>query len=786
MRRKLFSAALVAIAMTKCTSEEDLQVNHSQVSPIKFTVTMDEDGSTRADWGGSNGYTLLWEEGDLMSLFHGAEEGSLASMEDAIYKAAAGNSDRSLEFTTQSMVKEGQAIMVYPADTTFAYLDGGLTVSIPTVQSSTNVLERIPFMSEGIKINPYDGDKNSGAGYGKNYEIKLKQVATQLTLNTVWTGTAKDKIEALVADGTIEPITLENVVLSQPTNKFNTKLNIQLEDKADLGTNWPDEEDGAYDAWNKLSSVDYKNAVATNAILTSSAAVKDDAAGLDKVEFILLPQKTAVITDENASIVINTYYGSVTVDKEDGYAMYALVNGKPYPEEKNIVAYGLNEIISKTTVEKSNENSTFFGEQVGAHATRYIDADLATLDMSTVHIKTDKQLHDILAVYGAIKNGEPVKLTIDGTEGKFSLSMDNVKTLLTEEYKNVKLVPCTVKDEACSVIELTQSAGQPTDEVPELTFIADNQVNVWLGENANWTWTGGKKTFNDFVKMVSNHGTLDVAANAVIADATDAKIRMQNKGTININAGVVKQELELHNFGEINIAENAEYRANGVAIYNWGAGVEFEKQGKVYNSGIFAVNNTSGTINNFGGYIENMIGGTENMTYITANETTDADFAQPWAGNTSNQFGTIMLKNADDNISVSNSTAKGFIKYTYTEEAYVTPVVCKYNYVIVNNHDITFNEGSYKEIKFLEMVSEGNNIPVITQANNYLPELRGFIVNGKANLKENNKMVVPAAYINGTFYYGGLFCIDKQPNTLPKIKDVYYGNSSDDCLVQYK
>lgn len=786
MRRKLFSAALVAIAMTACTSEEDLQVNHSQVSPIKFTVTMDEDGSTRADWGGSNGYTLLWEEGDLMSLFHGAEEGTLASMEDAIYKAAAGNSDRSLEFTTQSMVKEGQAIMVYPADTTFAYLDGGLTVSIPTVQSSTNVLERIPFMSEGIKINPYNGDKNSGAGYGKNYEIKLKQVATQLTLNTVWTGTAKDKIEALVADGTIAPITLENVVLNQPTNKFNTKLKIQLEDKGKLGTNWPDEEDGAYDAWNKLSSVDYSvgNIVEKSETLTSSAAVKDGAAGLDKVEFILLPQDNWLGLEDKASVVINTYYGSVTINKEDGKAMYALKDNKPVPEDKYTVANGLNEIISKTTVKKSNETSTFFGEQVGAHATRYIDADLATLDMSTVHIKTDKQLHDILAVYGAIKDGESVMLTIDGTNGKFSLSMDNVKTLLTEEYKNVKLVPCTVNSEECLVIELTQSAGQTTDEVPELTFIADNKVNVWLGENANWTWTGGKKTFNDLVKMVSNHGTLDVAANAVIADATDTKIRMQNKGIININAGVVKQELELHNYGEINIAENAEYRANEVIIYNWGAGVEFEKQGKVYNSGIFAVNNTSGTINNFGGYIENMIGGTENMTYITANETTGADFAHPWERD--NQFGTIMLKNADDNISVSNSTAKGFIKYTYTEETYVTPAVCKYNYVIVNNHDITFNEGSYKEIKFLEMVSEGNNIPVITQANNYLPELRGFIVNGKANLKENNKMVVPAAYIKGTFYYGGLFCIDKQPNILPEMKGVYYGNSSDDCLVQYK
>lgn len=539
MKRKLFSTALVAMAMTACTSEDDLQVNHSQASSVEFTVTVDEDGSTKADWGGSNGYTLQWEEGDLMSLFHGAEDGTLASMEDAVYKAATCSSDGSLKFTTQSMVKAGQAIMVYPADTTFAYVDGGLTVSVPSIQNSEDILKRIPFMSEGILINPYDGTKDYGAGYGKNYEIRLKQIATQLTLNTVWTGTAKNAIEEMVNKGEIAPIKLENVVLSQPKNQFNTKLGIKLEDKGDLGTNWPTAREGANDGWNKLSVVNTAigQIAEKSETLTSSAAIKNGVADLDKVEFILLPQENWLGIENEASIVINTYYGSVTIDGNNGKTMYALVDGEPVPEDKNTVSYGLNEIIKKTNVIKSSETSTFLGEQVGAHATRYIDADLATLDMSTVHIKTDKQLHDILAVYGAIKNGEPVQLTIDGTNKKFQLSMDNVATLLSAKYNNVKLVPCQLDGERCEVIELIQGAGQTTNEVPALTFIDKNAVEVWLGENANWTWTGGQKNFNDFVKMISNHGTLDVTANAVIADATISicKVRMQNKGVININ-----------------------------------------------------------------------------------------------------------------------------------------------------------------------------------------------------------------------------------------------------------
>ena len=166
MKDKFLFAAFAALAMTACTSEEDMQVNPTaQTSPIQFTVSMD-DTQTRADWGSDdNKYTLLWTAGDQMSLFHGmkltvspeSKDGvSLSGAENAIYKAAAGSSKSGLTFTTQSMVKAGNAIMVYPCDTTFAYKGSNLYVKIPTVQTDGNILGRVPFISEGLIIKDFE------------------------------------------------------------------------------------------------------------------------------------------------------------------------------------------------------------------------------------------------------------------------------------------------------------------------------------------------------------------------------------------------------------------------------------------------------------------------------------------------------------------------------------------------------------------------------------------------------------------------------------------------------
>lgn len=802
MNSKFYFAAALALSLAACTTEDDLQQNSSnQISPISFVMETGGDFSSRAAWGeGDYAYTLQWTDGDLLSLYHGGEEGGLDGLQNAIYKAKAGSSEGKLEFTTQSMIVEGQAIMVYPADTTFKYDGNGLFVTVPAKQTSASNLNQIPFISEGINIAKYDEIKNQGAGYGKEYPIKMRQVGTQITLKSNWTGDALDKINALVESEGIEEIKVDYVTMNRPTDKFNVAVPVGLKDiETGIGKNWDNVFDPAktIDSWNMMSYADVEaQNIETSEFLTSSDA------DLNTCEFTLLPQNYIAATtggtstaaegaegaektqeeiyggaEADASIVIMTYYGSVTLDEESEKVMYTATYTD---DEENwmTVPAGLNMIV-KNTQRLAGETSTFVGEVVGSHGTVWMNADLSTLDMSAVHIKSDKQLRDVLCVYNAIKNRESVKLTIDGdADGVFTLSMDNVKTLQSDGYENVKLLPCDDNGEVCETIKLIGGG-----EVPEIMFITENKVDVILASGYEWTWTDGARRFGNNTKTLTNEGYLTVAAGAEIGDSYRESVPMFNKGTMTIN-GLVMQQTALTNYGTITINKGAEYRADAAIITNEATSARV--MGKVYNSGIFAVQGeTNGEINNYG-YIENMVGGNSNMTYITVNETENAAFNAVWSDK--NKFGTIVLKNADDNISVNKATATGFIKYTYTEETYATPDVCKYNYLIVNNHDITFpeTEEGYKEIKFLEVTSEGDNVPAIYQKNNYLPNLRGFILYGKANVKENNKLVVPAAYIDGTFYYGGLFCVDKQPDVLPTINGVYYGNSSDKCLVEVK
>ena len=78
-------------------------------------------------------------------------------------------------------------------------------------------------------------------------------------------------------------------------------------------------------------------------------------------------------------------------------------------------------------------------------------------------------------------------------------------------------------------------------------------------------------------------------------------------------------------------------------------------------------------------------------------------------------------------------------------------------------------------------------MPVI-RATQAFSSLKGFIVNGRANLQEGNTLITPAAYIQGTFYYGGVFTVgldeDGSSKDTPSTNPTYYGPSSTNCLVK--
>lgn len=800
MKKHLFMAALVTTAMVACTQEDFESTNASsgQVSPISFTVTTDMDAQTRAEF--LDSYAIHFERGDQMSLFHGIGKTPITEIdkfapsyvENAIYKANEDNGEDGLTFTTHSMVKPGAAIMVYPCDTTFQYLnDKGLYVTIPTEQSKENILGRIPLMSELLTIpewKEFDSETGEGsttAGYGRDYPITLKQVATVFTLNTNYgVSDAYGIIKTLENNGEIAPITIDKVTIESSAN-FNSKALVKYGDKTgDQGSNWPETTDDGFE-WTHVSNVwtaaGNSNEVKTVSSLSSTFIGDVSENEMGKVEFLLLPQEAVADNDVanlTGKIAVDTYYGQVSYDEDAKIDGKNIMYKDGWDEEEYLnVAAGLNEVVSYTTKTKTGSGSTFYSEPVGVHVTRVLDVNLYDLDMSKVHIKTDKQLQDILKVYDALGFDEkyseinPLVLTVDGDKEnqEFRMSMESVRLLQSEAYRNIRIQPCQTSGEVCSEIVLYHDAE--TDVVPSIKFVTRNAVSLVLDKENNWTWENGVEY--SYINTLINEGTLNLDNGDEVLDSDgNQDISVLNEGTINVS-GLVRQQCSLNNFGTINIAEGAEYRADGSGVVITNNATSAIALGLIYNSGILATSN-EGAINNYG-YIENMLGTTGNMTYVTTNATGGASFSNIWSE--SNKIGTIRLKTAGDNISVSNATNQGFIQYVYTGTNYETPEVCKYNYLIVTD-DITFSAEA-KEVMYLEIQNTSKtDMPVVTnpQAERFLA-LTGFILKGYANLHENNKLVTEAAYIEGALYYGGLFCPTGQTGSLPKTQGVYFGDS---------
>ena len=575
------AAAALTMSLAACTNEADLlsQDNQNEASPITFVLDLNEQEGSRNAWFGNGLSSIMWDKDTHLSLFNGGASGAFGT-NNAIYKTNEGESDAKLSFSTQSMVLPGQAIMVHPADTMFSMMSGSLYVNsvVNVPAEGDDILHRMPFISEGIEIGTYDKDSNLGAGYGKEYDVKLRQIGSLLQLRFNWTG--YNVIEELLAAGTIsQGITIDQVSLNRD-EKFNSKLAIALADKGTLGSNWGEVD--RYNTWNKISLIDVDVPTEQVEQLTS----QDYTYETNIVRFMLLPQnhvvnpvgadgKPVFTANENSSIVIDTYYGTLTLDKnsdkvfpanektDDNYYYTGTKKGKP----AMTVADGLNYIVAFTNLPKNDPTSTFNGEKVGQVINRDVNADLAKLDMSTVHIENEQHLLDVFYVHKALQPEIPVKFTIDGdTSEEFAMSASTVALLndwnADPTTGKITLSPCIVAGEACTTIRLTGGG-----EVPEPLFFEGDKVTVILNdEETAWEWTSQNKNMVNILALV-NEGTINIAGNSKLGAANPLNYYgITNKGTLNVN-GLVKQTSDVNNFGTINIAVGAEYVADATTLW---------------------------------------------------------------------------------------------------------------------------------------------------------------------------------------------------------------------------
>lgn len=420
-----------------------------------------------------------------------------------------------------------------------------------------------------------------------------------------------------------------------------------------------------------------------------------------------------------------------------------------------------------------------FVQTLGKNGKFITEADFVESEMNEMCVDDKDHLNSLLKYYLYYKkptNPEVVVLYLDAdSNNEFILSKENIDLL--HQINDDQVSPLvTVK--ACPThgtptLVLSNVDDAEASELPNLNNCIEG--STWMTLRGNWNWTLGQKLMSG-VPRLTNEGTINFVGCAI---STNNNATFINNGTINVT-GLVNQQMKMTNNGTINIGAegvSAEYRADKTTITNEATSATV--MGEIYNWGIFATSN-NGEIINYG-LIKNMVGGVSNMTYITKNQTTSVSFAKKWGDE--NKYGTIVLKNADDNISVSNATNVGFIKYEYRGGEYVTPAICKYNYIVIKNHDIKFTAAA-PEIKFIEIVGE-TAIPVFTNPkDDRFVTLEGFILKGKANLQENNKLVTPAAYIEGTLYYGGLFT-QTGGTQVPATTGTYYGDSTPNCLVKF-
>lgn len=405
-----------------------------------------------------------------------------------------------------------------------------------------------------------------------------------------------------------------------------------------------------------------------------------------------------------------------------------------------------------------------------------------------MHVKDDAHLQKLLKffklkiAYGNTTETTDVTLYLDAKNGDFEISKESVAMLqeINAEKNNVLLKKCNTPADHTGTPRIVLFNNGTDLEVPSLHKVFGQKVEVFL-KDQTWTW-GGTASRAAAVKQMGNvatlHnlGTLNVNGDMNYASSNKKDFAIENKKQININ---VKMEanININNHATIDVKDEAEFWAgNGYILINLAKSLtEF---GTINNEGVITVTEegqAKGYIINYGLINHNSSVANKNVkTYITSNQTEEASFTMKFAKG-SNMFGTIMLKNKFDNVSVSNETEEGFIKYAWNaeedaeneENVYKTPLSTyykvKYNYLIVDEN-IKFVEEE-AEIKFIE-IAEGKEVIIAAEKTE---DYEGLILEGglvlaegaELNIQLQNTVATPGAFVkNGIVRVGGEFVYD--------------------------
>ena len=625
MNKKLLFGIMSLAALAACTNDDFESKNGAQVSeqvsPIQFEVINNAE-VTRASMDGNS---IAWSaaDGDLFTLYHGvagfASPFTMTGYENATYKASEGEGGAVL--TTPSVIKDGRAIMVWPADTAFngatstaGFYKNGTKLAVKIPETLENVENNIPYASDLLTIDPYAAYSETAApgviptayktaGKDRKYAIYMRPMASQLILKADYAGTDAVINALATGDDPIDPIALTSVEINDPNVASSLTKEIDLKFAAAVapqGTNW---NTVANNVWTEVTDFDLTSAVGAAKLTTKCIN------GIESAKFLILPAKLVIGAGglAGASVVVNTLYGKVattaynpTEIADAWYRYMAPGTAVTYGETETTTAgtgsdaskvrytqdieKGLAQVIdvfSANTTKKAT--SVVVGEPTGAVGTRYVKVLLSHLDMDGLHIKNDKHLYDAVRVWKEIGTGD-VTVNLDGdADRNFEISQKTIAKIneinaeLAEETtpRKFNVTACNVTGEICNTIVITGGgAVQNMDFILNTTATAD----VVLKAGETWEWaastTAAKKLTVDAtacgITSIINKGTFVSGATSTLSVYDNAATPVQvttipfvNDGTWNVNAGDVNVQFDVTNNGTVNIKAGAEYHQDG-------------------------------------------------------------------------------------------------------------------------------------------------------------------------------------------------------------------------------
>ena len=850
MNKKLLFGIMSLAALTACTNDEFESLNVAQEeSPIQFEV-INNDVVTRASMSGNK---IVWsaEDGDQFTLYHGGAVAGgapfyLSGCENATYTANA-NDGGTATLTTPSMIKAGSAIMVWPVDSVFRIAGGNISIQIPAEQ--TNIEKYIPYVSDVVNIGGYNNKAPyNTAGYQRAYPIYMRPMASQLTIKADYANTDNTLATLYTGDDPIDPISVTSIELitdNAGVDKFTTEIPLVFtakvaDDANDLRWNTTPATKVANNAWSHVTG--FHNVATTQVDKLTSKVLAANNGGC---KFLLLPQTAIATGVDKGAIVVNTLYGKVVVGTpgtatgtlytaaEAADAWYRYISeasktagaGVGYDATETPAAtagsdgkYKTTSAIENGMMQTINGFSTYTHqgtspvqtEPEGAAATRYVKVLLTHLDMTGLHITSDKQLRDAAKVWQKMGLAS-VTVYLDGnaTTGEFEISqttiakINEINAASAGAGKSFTVKPCDTH--ACTKIVITGGGN-----VPDLAFIkagdTPNYADVVLKAGENWSWTtntvAGKKAIKvdaaaTGVASIINKGTFASNGTATIAIYNNAGVPAQvtaipfvNDGTWTISGGDLNVQFDVINNHIVTIESGAEYHQDGggndftndaeTLPGRFLANPSNEKIGLVNNSGVFACVN-GGHINNYG-LIDHLEDNAK--TYITANNDGGTGFGAAFGP--ANRIGRINLpydNRNEENVSISNGAATGFVSVTVSTTAGapadgkldLSEVGDYVNYCIIKG-GVTQIDVVDAKIKYVEFDAGNTEIMWNVALANY----DGLIVFSPVNVKRNTTVnVANSVYLKAKMYVGGTTNINAAKC------DGYFGDTSTNFGTMY-